>query len=214
MALIIDARKAFATEEAKRTYDTSLDEANKPQPDGDEARREEVKKWSVDALKYRNSNQNDLAKEAIQRAISLSCDSDSNFGEIHDRAAGIFVKSMDYDTALSCANRAIMSDPDNLNYYETKAYVLISKKFEMMKAERAGRQTDYDVYDVIAKQERETFQILLKKAQEANDQKWMEKAYDKLASSYYWDAPQDRNLAVEYANKAVASMKERLGYCI
>lgn len=210
LALIIDARKAFATEEAKRTYDTSLDEANKPQLDGDEARREEVKKWFVDALQYKTSNQNDLAKEAIQRAISLLRDSDPNFGEIHDRAVGIFVKSMDYDTALSCANRAIMSDPNNLNYYDTKAFVFMSKKFEMMKAERAGRQIDYNVYDATAKQEREAYLILLKKAQEANDQQWMEKAYDQLASSYYWDAPQDRNLAVEYANKAVASMKERL----
>lgn len=210
LALIIDARKVFESEDSKQAYDTYLDEANKPKLDGDDARREEAKKWFVEALKYTTSNQNDLAREAIQRAISLTRDGDPDYGEIHDRAVGIYRKCMDYDTALSCANRAIMSDPNNLSYYDNKASVFMFKKVEMMKAERAGKQIDYDVYDATARQEREANLILLKKAQKANDQQWLEKAYDQLASNYYWDVPQDRNLAVEYANKAVASMKERL----
>ena len=74
LALIIQARKVFSSDSSRSAYDDELSRDNKgPEvTDPDKARTEEINKWKSQAKSYDDSRQFDLAKVAVEKAISMS----------------------------------------------------------------------------------------------------------------------------------------------
>lgn len=74
LALIIQARKVFASDASRRAYDKELDGSRRKteKADPDKERREALDKWKEQARSYYESGQYDLAKIAVEKALSLS----------------------------------------------------------------------------------------------------------------------------------------------
>ena len=76
LALIVQAKKIFATDASKAQYDRELNAPVKESApdDPDAARKAQFQKWYNDAINYYSAGQTDLAKTAIERAAGYGAD--------------------------------------------------------------------------------------------------------------------------------------------
>lgn len=118
-ALIIEARKVFETAATKAKYDRELAMDQKaPVPDtssrGNEPNSNQSD-WYRQALSYFDNQEFDLAKAAIERALSQANPNLCN-DELYSLAADIYYRNGDYQTALNYINKAIIDRRMPMHY--------------------------------------------------------------------------------------------------
>lgn len=117
LAMIIDARKVFASEASRRLYDDDLQHSKGQSGafDSGKDRVAELAEWKDKASFYLVDQQYDLAKTAVEKAISIAngIDDDSLFA----LAANIYEKTNELNTALDYINKAIILAPNVSAYY-------------------------------------------------------------------------------------------------
>lgn len=198
LALIIQARKVFASDAARRTYDNDLDNSLKQpeQIDPNKERGESLKKWRDQASSYYASGQYDLAKVAVEKAISLSNvngDDDSLFA----LAADIYKDNGDLQTAMSYINRAIVAAPEVSAYYLSKGLIYDQQASVAMQQRGYGNPASFRA------EARKMFQMADIKAEQSGDLANRARACGALAFSYYFQDPVDKQEGEDFANLAV-----------
>lgn len=185
LAVIAQAKKAFASDQAKAKYDADL--AASRQPKTDNSRAEEFQKWKQAASDYFSNGQYDLAKTALEKAMPLSDENDAGF---HTLACIVYRQNGQYQTALDHINKAIVQDPDSALLYINKAEVL-----ELM-----GQDQNDNRYIL---QAREAMRIASQKAVAQSDEDMAAKADSGLAFLLYFHTPKDEKEARRLATRAV-----------
>ena len=197
LAMIIDARKAFASETSRQAYDNDL-QNNKSQPnvsDPDKERASELSKWKSKAALYVIEKQYDVAKVAIEKALSAAngADDDSLFA----MAADIYQRCGGLNTALDYINKAIVLAP-NAAYFITKGFIYASKASLCADRPELGDAED------CCNDAKKTFQRAVMAAEKAGDLKNRAIACGALAYiCYYYLA--DEEQGAKYAEMAVAA---------
>lgn len=117
LVLIMDARKVFQSESTKAQYDIELEESKKePVPvDGEAERRKQLNRWLGDALRFHQSGQNDLSKEAINNAAKFVGADDNDY--FYYLLSVISYNNGELQTSFNAINRAIVINPGIANYY-------------------------------------------------------------------------------------------------
>lgn len=212
LSLIDDACEVFRTEASREKYDQNLADSKKEAPEAedlaDTQRKETAKKWFIQGLDYAISHQHDLAAESFDQALLYCRQGDSNYCSIHDRAASAYESVKNYTKAIDCINKAIIEDPQNLDYYQTKEHIYFAIKFEVMDNLEHGRPADIDALDFAVKNQREVLNYILQLGEKADSYKHITYALDELAATWYWDDPVDKALALQYVNRFIAMLKE------
>lgn len=125
LAVILEARSAFKSQDARIKYDRELAASKMaPSPINLEAEREkEFLRWKKEANTYFDSEQLDLAEEAVNRALQFSNPNKPD-------ASLPFLRSMlaykrgNIQSALSFVNDAILANPNKAYFYAWKADIL------------------------------------------------------------------------------------------
>ena len=196
LALIVQAKKIFATDASKAQYDRELTappKESKPD-DPDAARKAQFQKWYGDAVRYSDAGQADLAKTAIERAMSYGINDDDS--EFHYRAAQIYRRNGDMSTALGHINRAIVNDSEAPEYYLEKAFILESLQNDAYRnnAENAP---------ALLRQQREALRDAANKAAARSDNDARGRAYGMMAFSLYYSRQKDETQAEKFAREAL-----------
>jgi cell surface protein len=197
LALIIQARKVFATDGSRRTYDDELSNGNKTpdQVDPRKERDEEITKWKNQAHSYYETRQFDLAKVAVEKALSLFNSNDDD-DALFAMAAEIYNDNGDLNSALSYINRAIVTAPEVSSYYLTKGLIYDQ---QASSGHRYNNRNDID----LRTEARKMFQLAVAKAEKSGDKASCGKACGALAFSYYFQNPTDKGKGEQFANLAV-----------
>ncbi|MDR0950219.1 MAG: hypothetical protein LBM13_01060 [Candidatus Ancillula sp.] len=198
------AKEAFATADSKAKYDQDLaDSLKKRDPDGE--RKVSFDKWYGDAKTYWSTDQYDLAKTAIDRAMQYSTPetADSDF---YNLAAGIYMALNLYSQSLDLINQSIVISPD-----EPKGYFI---KCNIIYASTNQPHLDNDKKREIFEQLKNNCELMIKKAiTKGSEYKEASRCYEMLAEIHYFDADYrrvftvsgyDNVLAEKYALKAIA----------
>ena len=193
LALIEQARAVFASDATRRTYDRELAESQcRPEEnDPDEDRREELRKWKVQAESYLESGQYDLAKVAIENALSFSSEIDND--DLYATAARIYLSNNDTAAAMNYINKAIVCAPDVSYYYLLKGFIYDKKAY--VYEWRSRNETPLSCWS----EERKMYHFSLLKAEQSNDRADLARAYGALAHSYFFEEPQDKEKGKNYA---------------
>lgn len=199
LALIIQARKVFSSDSSRSAYDDELSRDNKgPEvTDSDKARTEEINKWKSQARSYVDSQQFDLAKVAVEKAISMSNangDDDSLFA----LAAEIYIDNGDLDFAMTYINRAIVTAPNVSSHYFMKGIIYDQQASSTNYRYGNGGNVDYRT------ESRKMFQMADSKAEQSGDRSSRARACGALAFSYYFQNPIDKDKGEHFANLAVS----------
>lgn len=199
LALIIQARKVFSSDSSRSAYDDELSRDNKgPEAtDSDKARTEEINKWKSQARSYVDSQQFDLAKVAVEKAISMSNangDDDSLFA----LAAEIYIDNGDLDFAMTYINRAIVTAPNVSSHYFMKGIIYDQQASSTNYRYGNGGNVDYRT------EARKMFQMADSKAEQSGDRSSRARACGALAFSYYFQNPIDKDKGEHFANLAVS----------
>lgn len=196
LALIIQARKVFASEESRREYDRSLAKS-KEKPavtDPNEARNQQFKKWSDEARSYFENKQYDLAKTAVDSALSYydpSTEDDIFFSLVAD----IYKMNRDYSIALDYINKAIVINPQEAMHYILKAGI-----FEGQASQSQGYRSAE--VGMLIQNVRDTLNQAANVANRQNDRNAESAAYGLLAANYYFASPANSYLAENYARES------------
>lgn len=199
LALIIQARKVFSSDSSRSAYDDELSRDNKgPEvTDPDKARTEEINKWKSQAKSYDDSRQFDLAKVAVEKAISMSNangDDDSLFA----LATEIYIHNGDLDIAMTYINRAIVTAPNVSSHYFMKGIIYDQQASSTNYRYGNGGNVDYRT------EARKMFQMADSKAEQSGDRSSRARACGALAVSYYFQNPIDKDKGEHFANLAVS----------
>lgn len=195
LALIIQARKVFASDTSRRAYDKDLDNSHR-QPekaDPNRERNEALKKWKEQSESYYESGQYDLAKIAIEKAISLA-NINGDDDVLFALASDIYRDNGELDTAMSYINRAIVAAPDVSAYYLSKGLIYDHYASAAMEHAGSGNPVNFRI------EARKIFQLAASKAQQSGDLANMARACGALAFSYYFQEPVDKKEGEEFAN--------------
>jgi len=124
LTLINEAKKVFVSESSRNRYNQELENSRrKPVASNPKADRyNQWKKWYDTAISYYKSSQFDLAKTAIEKALS-HMDLDSDDAAFYNDAAKIYLECQAYSTAMDYINKAIVYDPDTPDYLITKGFI-------------------------------------------------------------------------------------------
>lgn len=198
LALIIEARKVFATDTSRRSYDLELAKSKeKPiETDPNADRKQQFEKWRADALSYFDNGQYDLAKTAIDRALSYydaSTDNDAFFSLVAD----VYRMNRSYPTALDYINKAIVINPQYAMHYILKAGIYRDQ------ASSVRGYNNYGEVNRLIQSARESLNQAVNIAHRNNDRTSESAAYGLLASYHYFVHSPDRKKAEEYARKSV-----------
>lgn len=179
LSLILEARRVFQTEAARRKYDQQLD--GKTEQHSKEVQdRLQMEKLKSDAISFFNSEQYDLALITINRAMSLMTRLNIEDSSILSLAADIYRHNGDHRTALDYINRAILAEPDDPMNYLIKAAI---------------------VGDV--GQKRNNLKIAIDIASRNNFLTIKKEILGVYAHSLYFENPTDRAQAEQYAREAL-----------
>ena len=196
LALIVQAKKVFATDASKAQYDRELNAPKKESApdDPNAARKAQFQKWYSDAINFYNAGQTDLAKTAIERAAGYGVDEDD--ADFYLKASQIYRNNGELSTALSNINRAIVNNQDEPEYYLEKAFVLEAQQNQAYqhRAENAA---------AILRQQRETLMQAADKAAIFRNNDARGRAYGMMAFSLYFGRQKDEAQAEEFAQEAV-----------
>jgi len=199
LALIIDARAAFKNEATRSEYDRAL-KASKDKPkktDPNAARMASFDKWYNDARQFKLSNQHDLAKTAIDKAMEFR-NPDADDSDFFWLAAEIYMENHDYITALNYINKAIVVIPDETMYYVTKALI-----FDRQGSAAYSRKS-WDESTSCYTKHRETLQTAFDKAEKSGHDYYKCITLGMLAFAWYFHPNPDNNRAEMYAKQSIA----------
>jgi len=199
MLVIVDeAKAAFKTSATRSKYDRDLEESKREpvKADPNAERNQQFDKWYSDARQFRSSNQNDLAKTAIEKAITFS---NPNFDDpdFFSLAAEIYRENKDYSTALNYINKAIVASPDVPMQYINKAFII-----ERQALAAQGRSSHSEATELFGR-ERETIQMAISKAENSGDDFSRAAALGMLAYSWYFFSNPDKGKAEQLALQAI-----------
>lgn len=196
LALIVQAKKIFATDASKAQYDRELNAPPKETApdDPDTARKAQFQRWYNDAINYYNAGQTDLAKTAIERAAGYGVNEDDS--EFYFHASQIYRRNGDLTTALGHINRAIVNDADVPEYYLEKAFVL-----EAMQNQAYRNRADNAA--ALLRQQRDTLMDAADKAAFRQDNDARGRAYGMMAFSLYFGQQKDENQAEDFVREAL-----------
>lgn len=124
IALIVEAQEKFKDEQSRRDYDLQLDQSKrKPkQLDPNTERLQSFMEWRNKAVSFYDEQQYDLAKSALDKALSYM-PADYEDSLFFNQAALIYVNNNDCNAAMDYINKAIIIDSDIPDYYLTKGLV-------------------------------------------------------------------------------------------
>lgn len=124
LVLINEAKKVFTSESSRAKYNRDLENSKKKPVTSDlkTERYQQYKKWYDQALVYAKSKQWDLAKTAIEKALSF-IDTDSDDSWFYNDAANIYRETKDYSMAMTYINKAIVIDDSVADFYITKGLI-------------------------------------------------------------------------------------------
>ncbi len=201
LALLIEAKKVFKDSASRADYDrTLINSLRAPQESSSyEARRQQLEKWAAEADSYFNNKEYDLAKSAIEKALSYM-DPMTEDPKVYDLAALISRHNQEYAQALNYANKAIVLEPSVGKYYITKGVIISDRAVE---ENRHGRFQDGAA---LTRTAREAIQAGAGKARTAGDSYALGIALGVLAFSLYKHDPRNEAQAEQYAEEA-----ERVG---
>jgi hypothetical protein len=197
------AKEAFETANSKAKYDQDLaDSLKKRDPDGE--RKASLDKWYGDAQNYFSTNQFDLAKTAIDRAMQYSTPEtvDSDF---YDTAASIYASLKLFSQALELENQSIVISPEEPKGYYLKCRFLYSYIFER----NLGNDKMQDIYNQL----RNNCELAIKKViAQKRDYQIASQCYEIMAEINYVYVNRiqfpitgnNNTLAEEYALKSIA----------
>ncbi|MBQ2695099.1 hypothetical protein IJG04_00450 [Candidatus Saccharibacteria bacterium] len=131
LSYIFQARQVFSSDATRSKYDKEL-EASRQEFSSDDfnsKREQSLKKWIDQANSYYSKQQYDLAKVAIEKALSITT-MESDDDSLFVLAAEIFCANNNYDVAIEYINQAIVSAPNISKYYLIKSRLYYAKGFE------------------------------------------------------------------------------------
>ena len=198
LALIIQARRAFASESSRREYDRELAKSKeKPvERDPNAEREQQFKKWFDDARSYYDGKQYDLAKTAVEKALSYYDQASDNDAFLR-LVAHVYRDNQNYSAALDYINKAIIISPEDAWHYIDKAFILHQQSI----SERTfNNHTKAQVLQVACNILNQATTL----AHRRNDKNAESVAYGYLAYYHYYVPAPDRDKAEEYANKSIA----------
>ena len=122
LVIINQAKKVFASPSSKAAYDRELENSrrNPVATNPQEERNQQYQKWYRAAVQYENNHQYDLAKTAIENALSYY-DPDRVTPDFYCDACKIFRYNKEFQTAMTYINKAIVMSPETPIYYLEKA---------------------------------------------------------------------------------------------
>lgn len=115
---------------------------NPEKADPDKECREALDKWKEQARPYYESGQCDLAKIAVEKALSLS-GTNGDDDVLSALAADIYNDNGDQNTALEYINRAIVAAPDVSGYYISKGLIYDQNVSTVMQGNGYGRTVNF-----------------------------------------------------------------------
>lgn len=185
IALILEAREIFKTEESRRQYDRKLTGEDKrdEQRSQDERNRLQLEKSKSDAVSFFDSEQYDLALLTVNNALSLMSALGLEDDSILSLAADIYRCNNDNQSALNLINRAILLNSTDCMHY-------------VVKAEIVGNLGHSD-------QKRNNLKIAISIAEKCGSLQDKAEILGVYARSLYFNYPQDRVNAIQYAKEAL-----------
>ena len=198
LALILDARNAFKTQETKAQYDHELEESKKPATpvDYDAERAAEYKKWKEQADSFYLNKQPDLAMQAARKA--------KQYEDVNnpDDTLAFLLSSLSYEMgdirgSYNYVNEAILLAPNKGYYYFWKACIL-GDFFNDAIQNPGGLNTALDFLE----QNRASYKKALELYRQEGDKAGEIECLLGLAESYALMYNSDYDLAEQYANKA------------
>lgn len=185
IALILEARDIFKTEESRRQYDRKLTGEDKrdERRSREEQNRLQLEKSRSDAVKFFESEQYDLALLTVNNALSLMSALGMEDDSILSLAADIYRCNKDNQSALNFINRAILVNSTDCMHY-------------VIKAETVGNLGHPD-------QKRNNLKIAISVAEQYGSLRDKAEVLGVYARSLYFDYPQDRVSAVQHAKEAL-----------
>lgn len=199
LAVIIRARKVFGSETSRQEYDLALAKSKEPKVDNTPSREEQFNKWYQDAVSYVRSKQYDLAKIAIDSALSFR-DIVGEDDNLYHITAYIYRLNHIYMIALDYINKAIILNPKNGSHYLEKAFNYLDQLNPKATSSCVEKMRDSSSQAALY-------------AEAAGDKNTASTAYGLLAYSY-WLLPSiftNATSAEQYAKKAVA-LGDATGY--
>lgn len=147
MLVLIDKAKGYFTDESsKATYDRSLFEVGNESTNDSQISFE---KWFSKAKNFYESKEYDIAKTAIEKALSYYDDETDNLEFIYEVAC-IYRENNDYERALQYLNKAIVIAPNAWFLYKDKGFlcedqiICFKKALEIIDKDISERgETDY-----------------------------------------------------------------------
>lgn len=179
LALILEAREVFRSNETRLRYDQALENANR-KPDHNHEATSQMDKLKSDSISFFNSKQYDLALITINKALSFMSGLNVEDAAILSLAADIYRYNGDNRTALAYINRAILADSEDPMNYLIKAAV---------------------VEDVT--QKRNNLKIAISIADRNSFTTIKKEILGVYARSLYFENPTDRAQAEQYAREAL-----------
>lgn len=123
LAILDNARVVFTTDESREQYDAELERELFSNDSPNDTKKIEYEKWYGTAVDYFNKEQYDLAKTAIEKALTFY-NSETNNDAFLSYAADIYRFNNDYDSALRFINEAIIINPTNWVHHVLKGIIL------------------------------------------------------------------------------------------
>lgn len=198
LSMIMQARKVFSNQSSKMEYDRSLNKSKEQPPKNNPQaeRQKQFRKWSNQAKSYLETNQYDLAKSAIEKALSLY---DTNTDDYHFLAlvAEVYLRNNNFQLALDYINKAIILNTDFPSFYIIKAAI---------QREMSNQSLRYNnlEWEKQLQSARDSLNHAVRIAQRNNDKHMESAAFGLLAYYYYFVPSPNRARAEEYAKKSIA----------
>ena len=192
--LLNEAENIFKTDASRTKYDRELDAAGaKPKTaDPNAERKANFDKWFAEANNYLNTQQYDLAKSAIDKALQYRTLNDDD-ALVYIQAAEIYRLNNDYRSALNYINEAIVLDKDNSWSYLTKYLIF----------EALDDGYNSDRHNFTIEKRKPLLEIALRNAKIKNDTITIGTTLGFFAHAWYFCNGQDVQKAVEYAHEAL-----------
>jgi len=200
LALINEAKKVFSSSSSKAAYDRELEQSRR-KPVASDSKRERYaqwRKWYDAALEYVKKGQYDLAKTAMEKAISFT-DPDMENADFFQDAARIARENKDYGLALTYINKALVIDDSRALFYITKG-LIYSAQYEDPISHSGNRNS-------LLKNEREMYSTAITKARQEKNNEFYSLGNGLLAFSYCREI---RGRETYYAQNQVSELEERI----
>lgn len=199
LVLIMQARKVFASEDLRKSYDAELKNnktGDERQKQDDSNNEDELRKWVETSRNYYSAGQYDLAKTAIENAFAImSPDKDDD--KIFSLAADIFRENGDFNSALNYINKAIVENPEIPDYYLSKGLIYDGQ------AAYASQHFGFGNPSAFYNEARKMYLQAEQYAGNRSDSMCQARACGALAFSYYYQSPIDKEKGEKYANLAL-----------